>query len=347
MAQLGHLMAAEIAEQPEALARLLEEGLSPVRDLAKHVRDRAPKFVLLAGRGTSDHAALYAKYMVEVSLGLPAGLASPSTMTTFGARPELSNVLWIAVSQSGESPDLVESTATARSAGAFTAAVTNSPNSPLAQTAEVNLDILAGAERAVAATKSYTSQLLALYLLVDAWRGGDARTAADLPALAKEVLSTSDEVHAAASRFRFVERLVTTARGYAYATAREAALKLIETSYLSAHSFSGADILHGPLALVDQACPVIAVAPGGAGGRSLQPVLEQLQERGADICLVGSSRANALAGTTAHLPVPDIDEQVSPILQIMPLQQLAHAMAVARGYDPDAPRSLSKVTETL
>lgn len=147
-----------------------------------------------------------------------------------------------------------------------------------------------------------------------------------------------------ASRYRFLERLVVTARGYAYATAHEAALKMMETSYLSAHAFSGADLMHGPLALVDEDRPVIAVVPSAHGGAALAPVLEQLRGRGADVLIVGDERAAPWAAAVA--PLPDTDERVAPILQILPLQQMAHAMAVARGYDPDAPRGLKKITET-
>lgn len=342
-------MRAEIAEQPEALQRLLDDGLPAVREVADAVRRRAPRFALLAARGTSDHAALYAKYALEVRLGLACGLVSPSTLTAYGARPDLSDVLWIAVSQSGGSPDLVESTEVARQRGALTVAVTNASGSPLAQAAELGIDVLAGDERAVAATKSYTSQLLALHLLVDAARGGDGGAARAVPELAQGVLARPDAAQQA-TRYRFVERIVTTARGFAYPTAREAALKLMETSYLSAHAFSGADLLHGPLAMIDEDRPVIAVVPDGQGATAMEPVLERLHERGADVLLVGDERVLARwAGrrSTVDLPLPaGLAEDVAPIVQIMPLQQMAHAMAVARGYDPDAPRGLAKVTRT-
>jgi glucosamine--fructose-6-phosphate aminotransferase (isomerizing) len=339
----GALMAAEIAEQPAALARLLADGMAPVREVAAAIASHRPRFVLLAARGTSDHAALYAKYLIEVGLGLPTGLASPSTLTAYGARPELDGVLWLTVSQSGGSPDLVESAEVARACGALTVAVTNEPRSSLASACELNIDVLAGAERAVAATKSYTSELLALWLLIDAWGGGHGTAARALPELATEVLEGSG-VPALAPRYRFVERLVFTARGYAYATAREAALKMMETSYLSAHAFSGADLLHGPLAMIDEDRPVIVIVPGGPGGTALGPVLARLRERDADVLIVGETEAAPWAA--AALPLPATDEPLAPILQIMPLQQLAHAMAVARGHDPDAPRGLKKVTET-
>jgi glucosamine--fructose-6-phosphate aminotransferase (isomerizing) len=303
----GALMAAEIAEQPGALQRLLRDGLPALREVAAEVARRQPRFVLLAARGTSDHAALYAKYLIEIGLGLPAGLASPSTLTTYRSRPDYDGVLWITVSQSGGSPDLVDSTAAARSRGALTLAVTNAADSPLAQAADLHVDVLAGPELAVAATKSYTSELLALYLLIDAWGGGDGSLARPLPDCAHQVLERGVAAELA-PRYRFVERLVVTARGYAYATAREAALKMMETSYLSAHAFSGADLMHGPLAMVDEDRPVIAVVPFGPGGAALSPVLDRLRDRRADVLVVGDDDAAPWAAAAA--PLPRTDERV-------------------------------------
>ena len=339
----GALMAAEVASQPEVLERVLREAPAAVREVAAQVRRYAPRFVLLAARGTSDHAALYAKYLVETTLGLPAGLVSTSTYTTYGARPDLSGVLWVAVSQSGGSPDLVESTGRARAGGAMTLAVTNAAGSPLAEAAQLHLDILAGPERSVAATKTYTASLLTLLLLVEAWRDAEPLDLEGLPSLAYAALDLP-QVAAVAARYRFVDKLVTTSRGYAYPTAREAALKLMETCYLSAHAFSGADLLHGPLALIDADRPVVAIVPEGAGGRALAPVLERLVERGADLCVV----APPGVGAEPTVPLPaGMVERVAPIVQIVPLQQLARELAVSRGQDPDVPRGLSKVTRTL
>lgn len=337
-------MAAEIAEQPESLQRLLDTQLLAIRKIAARIAAASPRFVVLAARGTSDHAATYFKYLVEINLGLPVGLASPSIFTAYGARLELRDVLWLSVSQSGGSPDLIDSTTIAREAGALTVAVTNAPESPLAQAAELSIDIAAGPELAVAATKSYTNQLLALYLLADAWRGGNATNVNEISRISTQVLTAAAATQIA-PRYRFVERLVTTGRGYAYPTALEASLKLMETSYLSSHAFSSADLMHGPLAMIDADRPVIAVAPEGIGGAAIQPVLDRLAERGADVVVVGDP--NRAQGFADCIPLPPgIAEEVSPIVQIMPLQQLAHAMAVARGYDPDAPRGLRKVTET-
>ncbi|NIZ91259.1 SIS domain-containing protein [Kineococcus rubinsiae] len=341
---LGRLVRAEIAEQPAVAERVLASAGGELARLAAVLREAAPRAVLLTARGTSDHAALYAKYLVEVGLGLPCGLTSTSTLTVYGAQPDLRGVLWISISQSGGSPDLVESTAAARRAGALTLAVTNAPDSPLARAAEHHLDVHAGPELAVAATKSYTAQLLTLWLLVTTWRGAPTAAAAAVPGFLQAAVDASD-VPDVASRYRFVDRLVTTARGYSYPTAREAALKLMETSYLSAQAFSAADLMHGPLAMVDADRPVIAVVAEGPGGEAMAPVLAALRDRGADVCAVAPPHLATDATVRLSLPA-GMPEDLAPVVQIVPLQRLALEMAVARGLDPDAPRGLRKVTET-
>ena len=339
----GHLMAAEITEQPQVWRRLLDDGRGPIQAAAAQIAAAAPRFVLFVARGTSDHAALYAKYLVEINHGLPAGLVSPSTMTVYGAQPDLRDVLYVAVSQSGGSPDLVRSVEVARAQGALTVAVTNNPASDLAAAAEIHIDVLAGAEKSVAATKSYTAELLALQLLLG--RDNDGGVDA-LPDLGEQVLAAGELVREVAQRYRFAQRLIATARGYSYPTAREAALKLMETSYLSTQAFSGADLLHGPLATVDPQVPVLAVVPEGAGGQAMAPVLERLAERHADVFGVGAP--TALAGLAGGIALPSgVSDELSPLLEILPLQQLALHLALARGGDPDQPRGLRKVTETL
>jgi len=337
------LMKQEIGEQPEVWRRLL--GSDQFDAAAQTIAAQRPRMVLLAARGTSDHAALYAKYLVEVILRLPAGLASPSTISAYGAEPDLRDVLMFGVSQSGGSPDLIRYLQVARAQGALTVAVTNNADSQLAQEAEIHLDVMAGPERAVAATKTYTAELLALYLLLDRIRGGSA-TARPLPELGDAVLGQEQHIAAQAQRYRFAQRLVTTARGYSYPTAREAALKLMETSYLSAQAFSGADLMHGPLAVIDTQVPVLAVVADGPGGNAMGPVLERLIDVGADVFTVGTE--DAVEKSTGGLVLPaNVPEEISPILEILPFQLLAMHLAVARGGNPDAPRGLRKVTETL
>ena len=341
----GHVMRAEIAEQPDVLARVLDLALPQVRAAAAVILERDPRFVLFAARGTSDHAALYAKYLVEVHLGIPAGLASPSTMTAYGARPDLRDVLVVTVSQSGGSPDLVETATASRECGAIVLAVTNAPGSELARVADLHVDVHAGTELAVAATKSYTAELLSLWLVVDAWRGGDASAAHAVPDAARSHVGRLAEMTSLAQRYRFTDRMLLTARGYSYPTAREAALKLMETSYVAAHAFSGADLLHGPLAMIDEGHPVVAVVPDGVGGTAMRPVLERLRERGLDLAVIGGP-ASTPFGTVAVELDHGLPEDLSPIADIVLLQQLALAMATGRGLDPDSPRGLSKVTRT-
>lgn len=351
MAQRGTGMAADIAEQPEVYATLLEPAhAGAIAQVAKVIAERRPQHVVFTARGTSDHAALYAAYLTEIRLGLPAGLASPSAITVFGARPDLSHALVIGVSQSGGSPDLAEVLRVARESGALTLAVTNNPESVLAQTAELSVDVAAGHERAVAATKTYTAELMALLMLIEGVRAGDGVLPADehaalakLPELATRTLADSTAAELAA-RYRFAARMVTTGRGYAYPSAREAALKLMETSYLPALAFSGADLLHGPLAMTDPDVPVLAMVGAGLGGQAMREVLARLDERRADVVAVGPE---AVPGAKALLNVPAVDERYAPLLEILPLQQLALSLALARGEDPDSPRGLKKVTATL
>jgi glucosamine--fructose-6-phosphate aminotransferase (isomerizing) len=334
-------MAADIAEQPDVYATLLEPAnVAAISKVAAVIVERKPQHVVFTARGTSDHAALYGTYLTEIRLNLAAGLASPSAMTVYGARPDLSHALVVGVSQSGGSPDLTQVLRVARESGALTLAVTNNPGSTLSQTAELSIDVSAGHERAVAATKTYTAELLALLMLVEGIKAGGKVPAAklkSLPALASEALSNKD-AEDLAGRYRFAARMVTTGRGYAYPSAREAALKLMETSYLPALAFSGADLLHGPLAMTDPDVPVLAIVGAGPGGKSMRPVLDRLRDQRADVVTVGPE---------GMLPIPKVDERLSPLLDILPLQQLALALALARGEDPDAPRGLKKITATM
>jgi glucosamine--fructose-6-phosphate aminotransferase (isomerizing) len=346
----GSGMAADIAEQPGVYADVLAHGTAEITRIAAIIAERRPRSIVFTARGTSDHAALYGAYLTEIRLGLPASLASPSVVTVYDARPDWSDSLVIAVSQSGGSPDLAQVLAAARASGALTLAVTNNPDSRLAGEAELHLDVRAGHERAVAATKTYTAELLTLLLLIEGIRTGtgrlDAAEAAaidKLPELAQGVLDNTAAAELA-GRYRFASRFVTTGRGYAYPTARETALKLMETSYLPSLAFSGADLLHGPLAMTDPGVPVLAVVGSGPGGHAMWNVLTQLGKQRADVVIVGAAD---VPGQTARLATPSVDERLAALLDILPLQQLALHLAIERGENPDAPRGLKKVTETV
>lgn len=333
MPSTGTLMAAEIAEQPIVLSRLLAHT-EPVERARHRIEQYAPRFVLFAARGTSDHAALYGKYLVELVRQQPAGLVSPSTLTLYGARPDMAGVLFIAVSQSGASPDLVHSVKVARAGGALTVAITNTPDSALATAAELHLDIGAGPEHAVAATKTYTGQLLTLWQLL---AGGNA---AALPDAAERTLTHAQDAYAAATALAGHDRIVVTGRGLSYPTAREGALKLMETSYVAALAFSGADLVHGPLAMVDRSTAVIAITTPGPGGDAMAELVGRIEQIGATLVRIGGTGALPVDAT-------DVPPELLAVLEILPVQQLAWKLAVDRGNDPDRPRGLSKVTQTL
>lgn len=340
----GDNMHAEIIEQPDIFADILDHR-SAIVDVAERIRAHRPRFALLAARGSSDHAAIYAKYLAEVLLNIPVGLASPSTTTLYGAEPDLTDVLLLSVSQSGGSPDLLEVTEAGRRQGALTVAVTNTTDSPLNTAAELAIDMRAGQEHGVAATKTYTAALLTLYLLVDAIRGGDGSAAAPLPELARCTLhDTHEQVTEAVQRYRFAEHMLTTGRGYSSATAAETALKLAETSYLPVRAYSGADLLHGPVAAIDPDTAVLALSSQGKGGDAMREVLEAVHQRGADICAIGSATDTVPATQRIHTPATA--EELAPVLEVLPIQRLALNLAVERGEDPDQPRGLNKVTRT-
>ena len=341
----GTKMLKEIHEQPEVLARVLDEGWTEVLAAARSLRERGFRFAMLAARGTSDNAALYAKYLFEVILGVPTALASPSAFTLYGSRMQLDDVLMIGISQSGESRDVLETVRRSGELGASTLSVTNGEASAMAGAADHHLYLRAGAEESVAATKTYTASLLVLYLLVEALRGEQTPSAGarELPAAAREVLGTGWE---GTERYRYADHLVVTSRGYNFATAQEAALKLMETTYVVAEAFSAADLRHGPIAMIGQDFPVIAIVPPGKVHQGMVSLVESLWERGAEVAVISDDETLADRAGVGFVVPASCPEELSPVLYAIPPQMLAHDLARLKRLDPDAPRGLSKVTET-
>ncbi len=342
----GRWMLQEIREQPNVIAQLCDLAGPQLRAFGRRLRSRPPAMVVLAARGTSDNAALYGRYLIETLWGIPTSLAAPSVMTMYGARLRLRGTLVIGLSQSGASPDIVEFLDSARARGALTVAITNHGTSPLARAAAETVLLRAGPERSVAATKTYTAQLTVLSLLIAEAAG--ARTLAarhrDLPALAERTLGIEDRVHEVARHWRRLEQCLVTSRGYNYATAREAALKLKETCYMAAESLSSADLLHGPMAVVERGFPVLLIAPPGKAFPHLAPIAARLRRRRADTVVLASNAA-LLRSATVPLEMPvTVDETLSPHIYILPLQLLACHLSRIRGLDPDHPRGLRKVT---
>jgi glucosamine--fructose-6-phosphate aminotransferase (isomerizing) len=339
----------EILEQPQVIARLIAEESSRIARIAAELEQRDIQYVLIAARGTSDNVATYGKYLFATMLQLPVALAAPSLYTLYHQPPRTSNgALVIGISQSGESPDIVSVLDEARQQGAITLAITNEPDSPLAQSAQHVIACHAGKELSVAATKTYTAQLTALALLVAHWSGHPENRSQIqlLPEAAEKTLGLRETVHQRAERYRYMEACVVLGRGYNYGTAHEIAIKIKELSYLLMDSYSPADFKHGPIAVIEQGFPVILVAPSGQVFADMLSLAKELAEKGAELIAI-SDRKEALdiAVTPLRLPVA-LPEWLSPIVTVIPGQLLAHDLTVARGYDPDHPRGLLKVTLT-
>jgi glucosamine--fructose-6-phosphate aminotransferase (isomerizing) len=338
----------EILEQPAVVERLLGEQRASMAKLAARLRRRAIDSVVIAARGTSDHAAIYAQYVLGTRHRLPVALAAPSVLSLYGTAPRFRRALVVGISQSGASPDVVGILEAARAQGAPTIAITNDPRSALAEAADEVVDLAAGPERAVAATKTYTAELAAVALLSSALLGRKADSAAmdRLPtALARGLEAEADAQRAAVAQ-RSISHAVVLGRGYEYATAREWALKLQELTQVLTAPYSAADFQHGPIALTGPGLPVFAVVSGGAASADIAAVLRRLRKLGADLLVVSNRRALREAGARSLAVPGGIAEWLMPIVSIVPCQLHALHLARARGLDPDAPRHLRKVTRT-
>jgi glucosamine--fructose-6-phosphate aminotransferase (isomerizing) len=339
------IMRAEIAEQPEALQRTLDALLPLAADVA--VLAGPIRHVLFVGRGTSDNAAVYGMYLLQAFSGRLATLGSPSVSTAYRARIDLGDTLVVGVSQSGRTGEIVETLAWARDCGARTLAVTNDGASPLAESADLALVTQAGTEHAVPATKTFTCQLAAMAVLaVGLGADVDPGELTSVPDEAARLLGEAPAADVIAADLAGVRGVVVSARGLAYAASLELALKLEEACYLPAIGLSGADLLHGPIAMVDDQVPAIVLAadtgPTLAGTAALA---RRVKDLGARVYGIGGG---AVLGQvcTRVLDGPRLPEWLAPIGLIVPGQLLTEALAIATGLNPDRPRSLTKVTQT-
>ena len=340
-------LAQEIAEQPQVIAGLLDAGWSDAESVASAIGAFDPAFVCIAARGTSDNAAHYAQYLFGYALGMPVMLATPSLHTLYQTPPNLARALVIGISQSGAAADVCKVLDDARGQGALTLAITNIADSPLAQTAQLLLELRAGAELSVAASKTYTAQLTVVAMLAAAL-ADDRQLRADLarlPDLAAETLRLSESIGDWSQRYHYAARLVALGRGFNYATACEIALKVKELIYIASEGYSEADFRHGPIAAIDALHPVVVVAPSGITLPAMRAMQADLTERDAET-LVISDDAALLDSATCALPVPKAPEWLSPVTCVMPGQVFAMRQADSRGYAVDKPRGLSKVTVT-
>jgi glutamine---fructose-6-phosphate transaminase (isomerizing) len=340
----------EILEQPEVLAQLLETQMAQVERIAKVIRERDIEYVFVAARGTSSHAGVYAQYLWGTLNGLAVAMSAPSIFTIYDRPPHVKKALVIGISQSGQSPDIVQVVQGGARQGALTLAVTNDPSSPLARAADLVLDIHAGNEQAVAATKTYTAQLMALAMLSVALEGSGSPRLAELarvPEIARQVLAQEEPVARVAARYEAMHQCVVLGRGYGYATALEWSLKLKELAYVVAVPYSTAEFQHGPIALIAERFPVLAIAPRDESFEDVRKLCHRLRyQHGADL-LVVSEDPEALALGNHGLRLPQgTPAWLAPLVTILPAQLFCYHLTELKGYDSLAPRGLHKVTLT-
>ncbi len=340
---------AEILEQPARLAQLLSRQRKTVEEIADRIQERDVPFAFLAARGTSDNAGRYANYLWGAANGLPVALAAPSLFTYYRQPPRLKNALVVGISQSGQSPDIVSVVAEGKRQGCLTLAITNDASSPLAQAADYILDIQAGPELAVAATKTYTAELMCMAMLSAALSHSEAawQALAQVPAWVEQVLQQDQAIQQMVPRFRYMQRCVVLGRGYNYATAFEWALKLKELTYVEAEPYSTADFQHGPIAMVERGFPVMTVIPRGKLLETLVEMAAYLRKDLLAELVMVSNDPNALrlAQSPISLPV-DIPEWLTPLVSIVPAQLFAYHLTAVKGLDTEKPRGIDKVTET-
>jgi glucosamine--fructose-6-phosphate aminotransferase (isomerizing) len=347
-ASVTTILQSEINEQPQAVEHFLAEQSSAVERLAHALIQHDVKYVLIAARGTSDNAARYAQYLFGAHNRLQVALATPSLYTLYETPPHLDGALVVGISQSGRSPDIVGVIENGRAQGRPTLAITNAPDSPLARAAEWVLPLGCGEEKAVAATKTYTTSLAALALL-SATAGGDEQRLGELeraPDFMRETLRGLEAVVPRIERYRYIERSVVIGRGFNYASAFEIALKVKELTKVVTESYSSADFLHGPLSVLEPGFPLIVVAPSGKTFVDLAAFAGEAKLRGAELIVISDSH-DLLQQAQTPMPLPGgVPEWLSPLVAVLPGQLFAMHLAAAKGYNVDQPIGLTKVTET-
>lgn len=336
----------EILSQPECIASLLAQETERVRQIVAGL----PPFdyVLIAARGSSDHAATYAQYAWATLSRYPIALAAPSLYTLYQTPPRMHGALVVGISQSGQSPDIVAVLEEGKRQGCPTLAITNDASSPLARLADAVVELHAGTERSVAATKTYTTQLTVMALFAAVLSGNAQHLVAiqSLPTAIEATLQANAHIAQQIERYRYMDHCAVIGRGYNYATALELSLKLKELSYMLANAYSSADFRHGPIATIDAGFPTILLMPTDATLPDMLDLATELRQRSAELVVI-SDAAQALELAKTALPLAsDVPAWLSPIIAILPGQLLALHLTLAKGYNPDVPRGLQKVTRT-
>ncbi|WP_092789420.1 glucosamine-6-phosphate deaminase NagB-II [Rheinheimera pacifica] len=328
------IMALEATEAPQRIAEQLAANAAIVQQVVEHIRQRAPKFVYMVGRGSSDHAGVFAKYLIEIEVGLPVAAAAPSIASVYNKSLQLADALVLVISQSGRSPDILAQVDMAKRSGAMVVALVNDTTSPLAELAHYTLPLHVGAEKAVAATKSYLATLSAILQLVSVWSGNTALQQAvqQLPQSLQAAIELPQQLTAQA--LQNVAHLVVLGRGLGYAISREIALKLKEVCGIHAEAFSSAEFLHGPVTLVKNQFAIVDVTIEDESLSAHRSQIEDVRSRGAAIVQLHHRGVNA-------------DARVLPLLVLQRFYLDVEVVARSRGINPDAPPGLNKVTKTV
>lgn len=340
------LLLSEINEQPESIRRLLSAETEHVAEIGQQLHSKGFNYIFIAARGTSDNAARYGQYLFGALNHLPVALAAPSLFTLYQQPPRLEGALVIGISQSGQSPDIVSVLQEASRQGVPGIAITNDPGSPLAEAAEYIIGLQVGEERSVAATKTYTAQLTALSLLGLGLAGKlkQPNPIENVPAVMEQALKSGEQAHQLAGKLAGSDRAIVIGRGFNYATAHEISLKCKELAYVLAEPYSSADFRHGPIAMVEEDFPVLLVTMGVTFRQDLAALDEKLRVQGVQPITLGDQ---PFTNSGMHIPVPaGLPEWLTPLVAILPGQLLAYHLARARGFDPDKPRVIRKVTLT-
>lgn len=344
---MASLLEQEIWSQPEVIKRLLEDETTHIEKIV--ARLPAFDYALIAARGSSDHAATYAKYAWTTLAGYPVALAAPSLLTMYKTQVRLASALVVGISQSGQSPDIIAVLEEGKRQGRPTLAITNHGSSPLASMADHVIELHAGTEQSIAATKTYTAQLAVMAIFAASLSGNSQHLVAlqQLPSALEATLQRNSKLAQDVERYRYMDRCIVIGRGYNYASSFELALKLKELTYILASAYSSADFRHGPIATIESGLPVFLIMPTGATYDDMLDLTIELQHRGAELLIIsGSEQALSLARTA--LPIyPGVPEWLTPLITIIPGQLFALNLALTKGLNPDIPRGLQKVTRTL
>jgi glucosamine--fructose-6-phosphate aminotransferase (isomerizing) len=344
---MASMLEHEIASQPDVVKRILEDEISHIEKIVTQLP--AFNYVLIAARGSSDHAATYAKYAWTSLAGYPVALAAPSLLTMYKTQVRLAGALVVGISQAGQSPDILAVLEEGKRQGRPALAITNDGSSPLASIADHVIELHAGPEQSIAATKTYTAQLTVMAIFAATLSGNADHLDAlqQIPSAMESSLQLDSKIAQNVERYRYMDRCIVIGRGFNYATCFEFALKLKELTYIMVSAYSSADFRHGPIATIERGLPVFLFMPAGATYNDMLDLAIELKRREAELLVISESE-QALSLARTALPIcPGIPEWLTPLITIVPGQLFALHLALTKGLNPDIPRSLQKVTKTL